>query len=66
MNYKGNISVTQKQQIGDSKLLKEQVCIVCSNTFNSNRKNAKYCSLKCKQAAYREIKERMDCNVNYS
>lgn len=64
MDFKDNISITQKQHTENGKLLKEHVCIVCSNTFNSNRKNAKYCSSKCKQAAYTEKIERMDCNVN--
>lgn len=53
-----NEEVTPKRHTENGKLIKQHVCIVCSNTFNSNRKNAKYCSSKCKQAAYRENKDR--------
>jgi hypothetical protein len=60
LKTKSNIPVmediTQQQHTVNGKLLKECVCVVCSNTFNANRKNAKYCSDKCKQAAYRNRK----------
>jgi hypothetical protein len=58
MNGICNEEVTQKIHTEDGKLIKERVCVVCSSTFNSNRKNAKYCSSKCKQAGYREKKDR--------
>jgi len=35
---------------------KQVFCAVCSASFNTNRTDAMYCSISCKQLAYRERK----------
>lgn len=49
-------TVTTKQRTVNGKLVKEHSCAVCENVFNSHRKDALYCSVKCKQMAYRSRK----------
>jgi len=60
---KSDIPVTEKSPTGkyteNGKLMKEKICLVCNSKFNSNRRDAKYCSLKCRQAACREKKSNL-------
>jgi len=60
---KSDIPVTEKSPTGkyteNGKLMKEKICLVCNSKFNSNRRDAKYCSLKCRQAACREKKNNL-------
>lgn len=37
----------------DGKLVKEYTCPVCGEVFRSNRQKTRYCSDRCRQAAYR-------------
>ena len=37
---------------------RNRACIVCGKRFTPIRRTARYCSLKCKQRAYRWRKER--------
>src|SRR5665647_395056 len=59
-NHKCNTSVTNtvnaKQRTVNGKLVKEHNCAVCGSVFNSHRMDALYCSVKCKQMAYRSRK----------
>ena len=41
----------------EGKLIKEKICLICNASFKSNRKDSMYCSVKCKQAAYRARKD---------
>lgn len=50
-------SDTQKNEAKSAnKLMKKHTCPICGSVFESNRKDAKYCSARCKQAAYRNRK----------
>lgn len=40
-------------QVTDNKLMKKHKCPVCGKKFETNRKDAKTCSPKCRQAMYR-------------
>lgn len=40
-------------QVTDNKLMKKHKCPVCGKRFETNRKDAKTCSPKCRQALYR-------------
>jgi hypothetical protein len=55
-NKNVNEYITPKQQTEEGKLVKEKNCLLCNSVFKSKRSDAKYCSSKCKQAAYREKK----------
>jgi|GEM_PF-2756604 len=60
---KSDVPVIEKSPTGkyteNGKLMKEKICLVCNSKFNSNRRDAKYCSLKCRQAACREKKSNL-------
>lgn len=53
INNRCNLNVTNPD---NNKIEKVHTCLTCSTSFTSNRKDAKYCSQKCKQIAYRERK----------
>lgn len=51
---------TQRRKEGREearKALPDTICAHCQQPFRPLRKDAKYCSVKCRQAAYRERKE---------